>query len=189
MTLIKFKLAIAWKFYRDVNLSWINEDSCSTARLSWPSMNKSCTNQLLGLGRNIISITLTILTGHCVMGGHVQKWCCHLMTSSVVVIPLRKWKLLSIFSVHTHLLRGADIVYFALRPLLACQSYCLLMLKSRLSSFLAGFPAWGSCALNVQSLRWPTSSSLTWRNLVSAENAFTCVVTMGRYARSSELLL
>ena len=30
-------------------------------RLTWSSMDKTCTNQLLGLGRNIISITLAML--------------------------------------------------------------------------------------------------------------------------------
>ena len=54
---------------------------------------------------------------------------------------------------------------------------------------LAGFQAWCSRALNVQPLRWPTSFSLTWRNLVSAETVFTCGVITGRYERTSEVLV
>ena len=48
------KLVFAQKFLRDTNLSWINVESCSTARLTWPLMDGRCSKQLLGLGRDII---------------------------------------------------------------------------------------------------------------------------------------
>ena len=49
------KLAIVRKFFRGANLSWVNVESCFTARLTWPLMDRRRTNQLLGLGRDIIS--------------------------------------------------------------------------------------------------------------------------------------
>ena len=66
------KLAIARIFFRDANLSWANEESCSTARLIRLLMDRRCTNQLLGFGRDIISITVAMVTGHCVMGRHKE---------------------------------------------------------------------------------------------------------------------
>ena len=41
------KLAIARKFFRDANLSWVTEEFCSAARLTWPLMDRRRTNQLL----------------------------------------------------------------------------------------------------------------------------------------------
>ena len=38
-----------------------------------PRWIKDAPNQLLGLGRNIISITAVILIGHCVMGRHAER--------------------------------------------------------------------------------------------------------------------
>lgn len=73
MPLASVKLAITRKFFLDANLSWVNEESCSTARLTWPLMDRRRTNQLLGLGRGIISITVAMLTGHCVMGRHAER--------------------------------------------------------------------------------------------------------------------
>ena len=71
MPLTLVKSAIERKFFRDANLSWVNEESCSIARLIWPSIDKRRTNQLLGLGRNVISITVAMLTRLCVMKTHV----------------------------------------------------------------------------------------------------------------------
>ena len=68
-----FKLAIVRRFSRDANLSWINEVSCSTAGITWPLMDRRRTNQLFGFGRNIISITVTMLTNHCVVGRHAER--------------------------------------------------------------------------------------------------------------------
>ena len=45
MILASFKLAIARKSFRDANLSWVNEQFCSTARLNWPLMDRRRTNQ------------------------------------------------------------------------------------------------------------------------------------------------
>ena len=70
MPFTSFKLAR--KFSRDVNLSLFNEESCSTSRLAWPSMDGRRTNQLLGFGRNFISITVAMFTGHCVMETHAD---------------------------------------------------------------------------------------------------------------------
>ena len=36
-------------------------------------MDRTRTNQLLGLGRRIISITAAVLTGHCVVGSHAER--------------------------------------------------------------------------------------------------------------------
>ena len=51
MPVTSFKLAIELKFSRDANLSWINEESSSTAFLTWRSMDRKGTNQLLCSGR------------------------------------------------------------------------------------------------------------------------------------------
>ena len=53
--LASIKLDIEQKFFRDAKLSWLNEESCSTASLIWSLMDRRRTNQLLGLGRDVIS--------------------------------------------------------------------------------------------------------------------------------------
>ena len=50
-----------------------NEESGFTAKLTWPLMDGRLTNRLLGLGRNIISITVAMLTGHSVTDRHVER--------------------------------------------------------------------------------------------------------------------
>ena len=67
MPLASFKLATALKFFRYANLSWVNEESCFSARRTWPLMDRKCTHQLLELNRDIIPTTVAMLTGHCVM--------------------------------------------------------------------------------------------------------------------------
>ena len=47
--LISYKLAIARKFSRDVNLFWISVGSCSTAKLTWPSMDRRHTTSYFNL--------------------------------------------------------------------------------------------------------------------------------------------
>ena len=61
------------KFLRDSNLSWVNEVSCSAPRLNWPMMDRWLTNPLLTLGRGIISIAETMLTGHCVICRYAER--------------------------------------------------------------------------------------------------------------------
>ena len=56
MPLSSVKLAIARKYFRDANLSWVNEESFTTARLTWPLMDRRNTNQLLRLGRDWSSL-------------------------------------------------------------------------------------------------------------------------------------
>ena len=73
MPLASVKLTIVWRFFRDANLTWVNEESCSTARLTWPKMDRRRTNRLLGLGRDVISTTVAVLTGHCRMGRHAER--------------------------------------------------------------------------------------------------------------------
>ena len=68
-----FKLSITRKFFRHANLCWVNEECCSAARLTRPSTDRWRTNQLLGLGRNINSIAVAMLTGHCIMGRHAGR--------------------------------------------------------------------------------------------------------------------
>ena len=77
---IELDMPLAWvmldierKFFRNVKLSWINEESCSTARLTWFLMDRRRTNQLLGLGRDVISTTMAVLTGHLVMGRLAER--------------------------------------------------------------------------------------------------------------------
>ena len=78
------KLAIARKFFLTANLS------CSTARLSWPLMYRRRTNQLLGLVRGIMSITL-------------QLWV-DSRKDAMGTDSLQKRRLLSTFSVSVRLL-------------------------------------------------------------------------------------
>ena len=67
------------KFFRSAYLSWVNEESPAPP------------HQLLRLGRDIISTTVAMVTGHCVMG------------------PLRKRRLSSTSFVSARLLLDADI--------------------------------------------------------------------------------
>ena len=60
-------------FFKDVNLSWVNKESCSTARLNWLLTDRRFTNQLLGLYRDIISITVDNLRDHCIMDRHGER--------------------------------------------------------------------------------------------------------------------
>ena len=64
-------LNIEQKFFRDANLLWVNKESWSTARLTWPLMIRRRTNQLLGLAREDISTTVTVC--HCIMGRQVKR--------------------------------------------------------------------------------------------------------------------
>ena len=105
--LTSFKLAIARQFFRDANLSWFNEERRCTARLTWPSMDRKRTNLLLGLVRNIISITVAMLTGYCVMDRHAERIRLKFNTSVVDARPLRKRWLLSTFFINALLLQGA----------------------------------------------------------------------------------
>ena len=66
MSLGSVKLDIEWKFFRDTNLSSINEESCSTTR-------RRRTNQLLGLGSDVIWTTEAVFTGHYVVGRHAER--------------------------------------------------------------------------------------------------------------------
>ena len=66
------KMVIARKFFRDANIFWINEESYSTAGLTWPLKDRRRTSQLLGFDRDIISNTVAMLTGNCVMGKHAE---------------------------------------------------------------------------------------------------------------------
>ena len=83
---------------------------------------------------------------------------------------------------------GCSVPYIKISDQIYSSSLMLRILPC-LSGFLSGFPAWGSRALIVQPLRWPISLSLVQRNLVSTEAAFTCGITTGRHARSSEVLV
>ena len=73
MPLASVKLAITRKFFRDTNLAWVNEESRSNARLTWLLMDRRGNNQLLRLRRDIITITVAVLTSHCVMGRHAER--------------------------------------------------------------------------------------------------------------------
>ena len=75
-------------------------------------MDRRRINHLHGLGRNVISITVAMFTGHCVMGRHAERM--NITTSDVGADLLSKRRLLSIFFVNAHLSRGADIGYLAL---------------------------------------------------------------------------
>ena len=67
------QLAIAWKFFWDANLCWVNKQSYSTARLTWTLIDRRRTNQLLGLDRDVILTTMGMLTDHCIMCRHAEK--------------------------------------------------------------------------------------------------------------------
>ena len=70
--LASVKLDIERKFFRDANPFWVNEKSCSIARLTWSLMDKRHTN-LIGLSRDIISTTVAVPTGRCVMGRKAER--------------------------------------------------------------------------------------------------------------------
>ena len=73
MPLPSFKLAFPGRFFRDFNLYWVNVESCSVARLTWPLMDRRRTNQLLGLNRDIISSKVAMCTGHCIRDRHAER--------------------------------------------------------------------------------------------------------------------
>ena len=60
IALVSVKLDIERKFFCNANRSWVNKESCSTERLTWPLMDRRHTNQLLGLGRDVKSTTVTL---------------------------------------------------------------------------------------------------------------------------------
>ena len=85
------------------DLSWVNEESCSIPKLSWPLMDKRRTNQLLDLSLDLILTTVAVLTGHCVMGRHAERMRL-LTTIAADADPLKKRRLLYTFFVSAHLL-------------------------------------------------------------------------------------
>ena len=132
---ITVKLTIARNFFRDANLSWVNEETCSTARLTWPSMDRRSTNQLRRVGRYIISITMTVLTGDCVIGNMRRICISHLTISAVGAGSLRKRRLLSTFYVNIHVLRGTERVYFGF-PILISLTELLPIDVQNIASFI-----------------------------------------------------
>ena len=64
MLLASVKLEIKRKFFWNVNPSWINDESCSIARLTWTLMDKRRTNQLLGLSGDVILTIVAVLICH-----------------------------------------------------------------------------------------------------------------------------
>ena len=71
--IISVKLAIGQQFFRDANLSCTNEESCSIARPTWSMLNRKRNKRLLKLDRKVISITVDMLTCHCLMGIHAES--------------------------------------------------------------------------------------------------------------------
>ena len=71
----------------------------------------SCsTTQLVEMGRDLVSITVAMITDYCVMGSRAE-W---------MQLPFNNFcVLLSTFFINAHLLRTADIGYFALHFLSA----------------------------------------------------------------------
>ena len=67
------KLDIERKFFGDANLSWVNEESCSAARITWLLMDRRHTNQLLGLGYDVISTTVAVITCYCIVERHAER--------------------------------------------------------------------------------------------------------------------
>ena len=72
-------------------------------------MDRRRTTQLLRLGRNIMSTTVAMLTGHGVMSRHAERMGSHLTTSTVVADPLRKRRLFPTFFVIARLSLGVDM--------------------------------------------------------------------------------
>ena len=52
---------------------WDNVGSCRVAKLTWPTINRNRTKQLLELPRSRISLTVGVLTGHCLIGSHAAR--------------------------------------------------------------------------------------------------------------------
>ena len=71
-------------------------------------MNRSRTNQLLGLGLNIISITMAVLVGHCLWMDTWKEYDSHLTTSALNA----EKKMLSTFIVNAYVLQAAYMVYW-----------------------------------------------------------------------------
>ena len=76
-------------------------------------MNKRLTSQLYGLSRDVISTTVVVLTGHCIMIRHAERIRLLFSNFCVDTDPLKKRKLLSPFFVSARVLLGVDIVYLA----------------------------------------------------------------------------
>ena len=175
------KLDIERKFFRDVNLNSVNEESCSIARFTWSLMDKRRTNQLLGLSRDVILTTVAVLTGHCVMRRHAERM---RIAFNDFCRECRSTE------------KEETVVHFLYQcPSLARHKYRLfgssfLVSLTELSSLdiKAGFPAWGNRALMFSPCAdQPPSLFRFWRNLVSTETVFSCGFTTGCYGRSSEL--
>ena len=109
------------------NLFWANEESCSTSRLTWPLIDSKCSNQLLRLGRNIISTMVAMLTDNFLWPDTRKEWGSQLTTSAGDADPLRKRRLLSTFFVSVRFLLGVDMGYLARHFFSAWWSYHLLI--------------------------------------------------------------
>ena len=168
MPLASFKLATAWKFFLDANLSWVNEESCSTARLTWPLMDRRCTNQLLGLDCDFISTTVAMLTGYCVMGRHGESmqlsfsdFCCGCRSAEEEETVIH-------FFCQCPSLAGCRNRLFGSPFLVSLTELSSIDIKDIASLIkLSGwFSSGGSPAFNGQSLSWLTSLSfMVWVEL------------------------
>ena len=121
------KLAIAQKFFRDANLSWFNEKSCFTSKLIWTLVYRRRTTQLLRLGLDIISTTVAMLIGHCVMGRYAEKMSLPFSYFCRECKYAMKRRLFSTFFVSVRPLLGAGTDCLTLSFLSAWWSYYLLI--------------------------------------------------------------
>ena len=120
-------LDIERKFFRDAKLSWVNEESSSIARLTFPLMNKARTKQILGIGRDVISLTVAVFTAHCDMGRHAESMNLLFSNFALDADPLSKRKLLTTFFISAPHMLVEDIGYLAPQFLSALRSYHLLI--------------------------------------------------------------
>ena len=125
--LSSMKLAIARKFFRDANLFWINKESCSTAIITWPLMDRRHTNQLLNFGTDVISTTVAMLTGYCVMGRHAERMMLPFDDFCSECRAVKKEEIVAHFLCQcSSLARCADIGYLAHHFLFIKVSGCFL---------------------------------------------------------------
>ena len=135
-------------------------------RLTWTSMVRRRANQLRGLDRNIISITVGMSTGHCVMGRYAKRMKFTFNEFCSGYRPFEEEKTIIYFLCQRPFVARCRYRLFGSPILVSITELSSIDVKNIASSFRVGFPAWGSSALNVQTLRWPISSFLFCRDYI-----------------------
>jgi ribonuclease HI len=67
------KLPLKLEAVNKTNIEWARIPTCRITRMVWPCLDLSRTRALLSLSRKDVSVVVSVITGHCLIGEHARK--------------------------------------------------------------------------------------------------------------------